>query len=157
MSLVIAITGANGLVGQGLTRAALDQGHSVVALDIPTNGAEAFKSEPKTKYIYHQLDATDFDRYLALVKDSKCTAVVHLAATFNKFDDNGVWMSNVPSHVRPTACEDGLSCLQGRVLTQISGHLQQKLGNELEHARGGYPARHQPCRPCLIRQRNRNG
>ena len=100
MSLVIAITGANGLVGQGVTRAALDQGHSVVALDIPTQGADAFKSEDKAKYTYHQLDATDFDRYLSLVRDNKCTAIVHLAATFNKFDDKGQWLSNVPSHVR---------------------------------------------------------
>lgn len=97
MSLVIAITGANGLVGQGVTRQALSEGHSVVALDIPAQGAEAFANEDK--YTYHQLDATDYDRYCRLVKEGGCTAIVHLAATFNKFNDKGEWLSNVPSHV----------------------------------------------------------
>lgn len=97
MPLTIAITGANGLVGQGVTRAALKEGHTVVALDIPSQGAEAFINEKG--YSYHQLDATDYDRYLTLVKEGGCTAIVHLAATFNKFNDKGEWLSNIPSHV----------------------------------------------------------
>lgn len=97
MSLVIAITGANGLVGQGVTRQALSEGHTVLALDIPGKGAEAFANDDK--YRYHQLDATDYDRYYTLVKEGGCTAIVHLAATFNKFDEHGKWLSNVPSHV----------------------------------------------------------
>lgn len=107
MPLIIAITGANGLVGQGVTRAALTAGHTVVALDIPAQGVDAFANEEG--YKYHQLDATDYDRYYALVKEGGCTAIVHLAATFNKFNDKGEWLSNVPSHV---------SCVSARISNQ---------------------------------------
>jgi len=113
--LVIAITGANGMVGQGVTEKALSEGHKVIALDMgPTSlrsnnstisegegndGQQRKEKEAEGRYEYHQLDATDYEAYHKIVKEEGCTAIIHLAATFNKFGDNGELTSNVHSHV----------------------------------------------------------
>jgi NAD(P)-dependent dehydrogenase (short-subunit alcohol dehydrogenase family) len=120
--LIIAITGANGMVGQGVTEKALADGHKVIALDMgPTSlrsDNKSTTSQPKARgegerdekdekdekdgeerYKYHQLDATDYDAYHTIVKEEGCTAIIHLAATFNKFGEDGELTSNVHSHV----------------------------------------------------------
>lgn len=38
----ILVTGANGYLGQGVVKALLDNGHSVVAADFKTNYVDAF-------------------------------------------------------------------------------------------------------------------
>jgi NAD(P)-dependent dehydrogenase (short-subunit alcohol dehydrogenase family) len=101
--LIIAITGANGMVGQGVTEKALADGHKVIALDMgPTSSRSAIKQDGKGdegRYIYYQLDATDYQAYYDIVKEEGCTAIIHLAATFNKFGEDGELTSNVHSHV----------------------------------------------------------
>jgi NAD(P)-dependent dehydrogenase (short-subunit alcohol dehydrogenase family) len=103
--LIIAITGANGMVGQGVTEKALADGHKVIALDIgPTSLRSANKQDGKGdegRYKYHQLDATDYQAYYDIIKQEGCTAIIHLAATFNKFGEDGELTSNVHSHVSP--------------------------------------------------------
>jgi hypothetical protein len=109
--LIIAITGANGMVGQGVTEKALSDGHKVIALDMgPTSlrSANSTISEPGARgeeeggrYKYYQLDATDYQAYYDIVKEEGCTAIIHLAATFNKFGEDGELTSNVHSHVSP--------------------------------------------------------
>jgi hypothetical protein len=101
--LIIAITGANGMVGQGVTEKALADGHKVIALDIgPTSLRSNNKQDGKGdegRYRYHQLDATDYQAYYDIIKEEGCTAIIHLAATFNKFGEDGELTSNVHSHV----------------------------------------------------------
>ena len=103
--LIIAITGANGMVGQGVTEKALADGHKVIALDMgPTSSRSANKQDGKGdegNYKYHQLDATDYQAYYDIVKSEGCTAIIHLAATFNRFGEDGELTSNVHSHVSP--------------------------------------------------------
>lgn len=70
----IAITGASGLLGAAVTKAALDDGHTVVALDRP--GATG----PGTHDALHrvELDLTDYPSVEDAVRG--CDAVIHLAA-----------------------------------------------------------------------------
>ena len=110
------------MVGQGVTEKALSDGHKVIALDMgPTSlrsNDSTISPEPKAgegiegtdgkdgkgeegNYKYYQLDATDYQSYYDIVKGEGCTAIIHLAATFNKFGDNGELTSNVHSHVSP--------------------------------------------------------
>lgn len=103
------------MVGQGVTEKALSDGHRVIALDMgpislrsdstiqsnqsPTS-TTGNKKEEGDQYEYYQLDATDYEQYYKIVKEEGCTAIIHLAATFNKFGEDGELTSNVPSHVR---------------------------------------------------------
>jgi nucleoside-diphosphate-sugar epimerase len=98
------------MVGQGVTEKALSDGHKVIALDMgPTslrsnNSAKAKNDGQQGKeedgnYKYHQLDATDYESYYDIVKEEGCTAIIHLAATVNKFGEDGELTSNVHSHV----------------------------------------------------------
>ena len=104
------------MVGQGVTEKALSDGHKVIALDMgptslrsnnstispePKARGEGTKKDEDEKYKYYQLDATDYEAYHKIVKGEGCTAIIHLAATFNKFGDNGELTSNVHSHVSP--------------------------------------------------------
>jgi hypothetical protein len=91
------------MVGQGVTKKALEDGHTVIALDIgptPTSPIHA-KDQEEGRYKYYQLDATDYEAYYKIVEEEGCTAIIHLAATFNKFGEDGELTSNVPSHVSP--------------------------------------------------------
>jgi nucleoside-diphosphate-sugar epimerase len=107
--LIIAITGANGMVGQGVTEKALSDGHRVIALDMgpvsmrfTSNNSTISEGEGNDKegrYKYHQLDATDYQAYYDIIKSEGCTAIIHLAATFNRFGEDGELTSNVHSHV----------------------------------------------------------
>ena len=96
--LIIAITGANGMVGQGVTEKALADGHRVIALDM---GPASLRKGEEGNFKYHQLDATDYEAYHKIVKEEGCTAIIHLAATFNKFGSDGNLTSNVHSNVSP--------------------------------------------------------
>jgi NAD(P)-dependent dehydrogenase (short-subunit alcohol dehydrogenase family) len=112
MSLTIAITGSNGMVGQGVVLKALSEGHKVIGLDIGPDSlisaADLVSSSSVgveqggggDQFKYHQLDATDYSAYYKIIKDEGCNAIIHLAATFNKFGADGELLSHVPSHVR---------------------------------------------------------
>lgn len=92
------------MVGQGVTQSALEAGHRVIALDIgpestyPEGGGKG-QGEGSHNLKYHALDATDFEAYLKILKDEGVDSIIHLAATFNKFDENGQYLSHVPSNV----------------------------------------------------------
>jgi len=93
------------MVGQGVVLKALAEGHKVIGLDIGPKSiisAEDLASSTSSgePYKYHQLDATDYEAYYKIVKDEGCNAIIHLAATFNKFGDDGELLTNVHSHVR---------------------------------------------------------
>jgi len=127
MPLTIAITGSNGMVGLGVTSKALEGGHRVIALDIsqtphpsmistsresgraegegPVGGGDGERRGEEAdaggggKYKYHQLDATDYQAYLKIIKEEGVNAIIHLAATFNRFGQDGEYLTNVHSHV----------------------------------------------------------
>jgi len=93
------------MVGQGVVLKALVEGHKVIGLDIGPKSiisAEdlASSTSSEERYKYHQLDATDYEAYYKIIKDEGCNAIIHLAATFNKFGDDGELLTNVHSHVR---------------------------------------------------------
>ena len=107
--LVIGVTGGAGHVGLGVCQLALAQGHTVIALDRSPTG----KIEPRERYQYKQVDATDFEAYKAAVQG--CTALIHLAALFNMHDDDGNSlddrMQHVSCHVRPALEIPAEGCL----------------------------------------------
>jgi hypothetical protein len=89
------------MVGQGVVLKALSDGHKVIGLDIgPDSLISADDLGSAEAYVYHQLDATDYSAYYKIIKDEGCNAIIHLAATFNKFGDDGELLTHVPSHVR---------------------------------------------------------
>lgn len=81
--LTIAVIGGAGHVGVEVVRHALREGHSVVALDRAPHGMVA----PQERYLYQQLDATDFNAFKDAVRG--CDALIHLAAVYNHHDDEG--------------------------------------------------------------------
>lgn len=108
----IALTGALGLVGCGITAQALADGHRIIALDIrPSDSDEqllgglgettpddiairrkAIKAHPgRHKYI--QCDLTKYEHTKAIIQQESCDAVIHLAAVYSKKDENGVYVS----------------------------------------------------------------
>ncbi len=70
----IAITGASGLLGAAVTKAALDDGHTVVALDRP--GSRELVNDDAWRRI--DLDLTDYPSVENAVRG--CDAMIHLAA-----------------------------------------------------------------------------
>jgi nucleoside-diphosphate-sugar epimerase len=123
MPLTIAITGSNGMVGLGVTAKALEDGHRVIALDISQTPHPAMAVSPGRaegegwaegrdgerkggggKYKYYQLDATDYQAYLKIIKEEGVNAIIHLAATFNRFGQDGEYLTNVHSHVSWLGC-----------------------------------------------------
>ncbi|MEO6996496.1 MAG: NAD(P)-dependent oxidoreductase [Terracoccus sp.] len=70
----VAVTGAGGLLGVAVTRAAVDDGHSVVALDRP--GAAGSVEGDAVRRV--DLDLTDYPAVKDAVRG--CDAVIHLAA-----------------------------------------------------------------------------
>ena len=94
------------MVGQGVVLKALVEGHKVIGLDIGPKSiisAEdlASSTSSEERYKYHQLDATDYEAYYKIIKDEGCNAIIHLAATFNRFGDDGEFLTHVSSHVSP--------------------------------------------------------
>lgn len=73
----VLITGANGLLGQHLTKLLLDKNYQVVATG---RGESRLPFEPSDNYIYHSMDiANAFDTY-AVMNREKPDVVVHAAA-----------------------------------------------------------------------------
>ena len=109
----IALTGALGLVGCGITAYALPRGHRIVALDIRSSDADdqllnglgettqadvalrraAIDAAAPGQYEYQQCDLRDFQRTREVIKQAGCDAVIHLAAVYAKKDENGVYVS----------------------------------------------------------------
>jgi len=136
------------MVGKGVTGKALADGHKVIALDMgPTSLRQDNKSTPSQqkgegdeeegRYKYHQLDATDYQAYYDIIKSEGCTAIIHLAATFNKFGQDGELTSNVHSHVSPHYIlhnkGSGSYPPTDLVSWLIIDRLQQKLCNVMEY------------------------
>lgn len=83
MKLKVLITGANGLLGQHLTRLLLDKNYQVVAT---SRGESRLPFEPSDNYTYHSMDiANAFDTY-AVMNREKPDVVVHAAAMTNVDD-----------------------------------------------------------------------
>lgn len=92
--LKIAITGAAGLVGSGVVKAALAAGHSVVAIDRRRNTDVPSDSD---QYTHKDVDVDDYEAYRDAVRG--CTGIVHLAVVYNRHDDDGKDGGTVPQHV----------------------------------------------------------
>ncbi|MBO9203581.1 MULTISPECIES: SDR family oxidoreductase [Niastella] len=79
----VLITGANGLLGQHLTKLLLDKNYQVVAT---SRGESRLPFEPAGNYTYHSMDiANAFDTY-AIMNREKPDVVVH-AAAMTQVDD----------------------------------------------------------------------
>ena len=76
----VLITGANGLLGQHLTKLLLDKNYQVVAT---SRGESRLPFEPSDNYTYHSMDiANAFDTY-AVMNRVRPDVVVHAAAMTN--------------------------------------------------------------------------
>jgi dTDP-4-dehydrorhamnose reductase len=83
MKQKVLITGANGLLGQHLTKLLLDKNYQVVAT---SRGESRLPFEPSDNYSYHSMDiANAFDTY-AVMNREKPDVVVHAAAMTNVDD-----------------------------------------------------------------------
>ncbi|KXN88493.1 dTDP-6-deoxy-L-talose 4-dehydrogenase (NAD(+)) [Leucoagaricus sp. SymC.cos] len=78
----LVITGCNGSVGQRVVLLALKRGYTVTGGDYATLSEElrSLVQDYQERFTYHQYDLKDYDRVLELLKNSKCEAVIHLAA-----------------------------------------------------------------------------
>jgi dTDP-4-dehydrorhamnose reductase len=83
MKLKVLITGANGLLGQHLTKLLIDKNYQVVAT---SRGESRLPFQPSDNYTYHSMDiANAFDTY-AVMSREKPDVVVH-AAAMTQVDD----------------------------------------------------------------------
>jgi dTDP-4-dehydrorhamnose reductase len=83
MKLKVLITGANGLLGQHLTKLLIDKNYQVVAT---SRGESRLPFQPSDNYTYHSMDiANAFDTY-AVMNREKPDVVVH-AAAMTQVDD----------------------------------------------------------------------
>ncbi|OQP54669.1 NAD(P)-dependent oxidoreductase [Niastella yeongjuensis] len=88
----VLITGANGLLGQHLTKLLLDKNYQVVAT---SRGESRLPFEPSGNYTYHSMDiANAFDTY-AIMNREQPDVVVH-AAAMTQVDD---------CELQPEVCE----------------------------------------------------
>ncbi|WRT66759.1 uncharacterized protein IL334_003722 [Kwoniella shivajii] len=92
--LVIGITGSAGLVGTCLVELALDQGHTVLAMDIvdPNHQSTILPDHLKLSekgYTYKQISSLDYEDYKKACKESHCNSLVHLAMIPNGPDVDG--------------------------------------------------------------------
>lgn len=84
----LLVTGSNGSVGQRVVRLALIRGHIVTGVDI-TPLPEELKEligHKQDAFTFKQIDLTDYDRALEVLRTSECEAVIHLAALHNPTD-----------------------------------------------------------------------
>lgn len=84
--LKIAITGANGVIGRGVVKQALDVGHSVVALDVAPQhqhvpDAAAAAEDRADRYEYKAVDLTNEAKFREAIDG--CDALIHLAAVYS--------------------------------------------------------------------------
>ncbi len=92
MSLKIAITGAAGHVGSGVCQAALNEGHTVVGLDI---APKARIEHPN--FTYKIVNSAEHEPFKQAVIG--CNAIIHLAATWTIRDADGKIIRDVPQYV----------------------------------------------------------
>lgn len=128
MPLKIAITGALGLLGSGITTAALSSGHSVLALDIREDGEmlngfgettqedidirqraiDAVKDK-EGQFTYKKVDLMDYERTKEVIREAGCDALIHLAAVYAKKDADGNYLAGPGQEVSlaATMCMSG--------------------------------------------------
>lgn len=92
MSLRIAITGGAGHVGTGVCQAALQEGHTVVGIDI---APKARIEHPN--FTYKVVNSADHEPFKQAV--TGCDAIIHLAATWTILDADGKVTRYVPEYV----------------------------------------------------------
>lgn len=104
MSLTIAITGANGVIGRGVVAHALAEGHKVVGIDIAPKPLCDADGE---RYSYKSVDLTKEAEFRKALEG--CDALIHLAAVYslqNPKDPDGPLLRYEPEEV-------GLGCAGG--------------------------------------------
>ncbi|KAJ3560298.1 hypothetical protein NP233_g10930 [Leucocoprinus birnbaumii] len=84
----LVITGCNGSVGVRVVLLALKHGHNVTGVDHTSLSPDLsnFVKDYHARFTFHQIDLKDYDRTLELLQNSKCEAIVHLAAIRNPSD-----------------------------------------------------------------------
>lgn len=88
----VLITGANGLLGQHLTKLLLDQNYQVVAT---SRGESRLPFQPSDKYTYREMDIANGLETFSVMSHEKPDVVVH-AAAMTQVDD---------CELRPQQCE----------------------------------------------------
>jgi dTDP-4-dehydrorhamnose reductase len=88
----VLITGANGLLGQHLTRLLLHKNYQVVAT---SRGESRLPFQPSANYIYREMDVANALEVFAVMEQEKPDVVVH-AAAMTQVDD---------CELRPQHCE----------------------------------------------------
>lgn len=88
----VLITGANGLLGQHLTKILLDKNYQVIAT---SRGESRLPFQPSGNYTYREMDVADGSRTYAVISHEKPDVVVH-AAAMTQIDD---------CELRPQQCE----------------------------------------------------
>lgn len=92
MKAKVLITGANGLLGQHLTRLLLDKNYQVVAT---SRGESRLPFQPSANYTYREMDVANALEVFAVMEQEKPDVVVH-AAAMTQVDD---------CELRPQHCE----------------------------------------------------
>lgn len=92
MKLKVLITGANGLLGQHLTKLLLDKNYQVVAT---SRGESRLPFQPSDNYTYREMDIANGLETFAVMSQEKPDVVVH-AAAMTQVDD---------CELRPQQCE----------------------------------------------------
>jgi dTDP-4-dehydrorhamnose reductase len=92
MKAKVLITGANGLLGQHLTRLLLDKNYQVVAT---SRGESRLPFQPSANYTYREMDVANALEVFAVMEQEKPDVVVH-AAAMTQVDD---------CELRPQQCE----------------------------------------------------
>lgn len=119
--LKIAVTGANGSIGRGVVSHALDEGHTVVALDVAhqaqhTPEATAAVEDRADRFSYKAVDLTDEAAFRDAIKG--CDALIHLAAVYslqNPKDPDGPLLRYEPEEVgRKEGCGGGNGWGEGK-------------------------------------------
>jgi dTDP-4-dehydrorhamnose reductase len=92
MKAKVLITGANGLLGQHLTRLLLDKNYQVVAT---SRGESRLPFQPSANYTYREMDIANALEVFPVMEQEKPDVVVH-AAAMTQVDD---------CELRPQQCE----------------------------------------------------
>ena len=92
MKLKVLITGANGLLGQHLTKLLIDKNYQVVAT---SRGESRLPFQPSDNYTYREMDIANALEVFAVMSQEKPDVVVH-AAAMTQVDD---------CELRPQHCE----------------------------------------------------
>lgn len=99
--LIIAVTGGCGDIGLGIVKRALEDGHTVVAIDHINPDLAHGKLPLHERITYQQAELANYDAFLEAVRG--CDALVHLAAVYSLQDPknpDGPLLRDIPEHVR---------------------------------------------------------